>query len=131
MRTLFCFAIAFFLNFVANGQNPSYELDHTISIDTINKIDGFNQKQGKWVVRGKHLPKKAKKCFEMGQVIEKGVYLNNRKTGIWTEYYCNGKARSELTYVNGVLEGSAIFYNMDGSVLKKGSFRANKWVTVQ
>jgi antitoxin component YwqK of YwqJK toxin-antitoxin module len=94
MRTLFYFAIAFFLNFDANAQNPSYELDHTISIDTINKIDRFNQKQGKWVIRGKHLPKNAKKCFEMGQVIEKGIYLNNRKTGTWTEYYCNGKTRS-------------------------------------
>jgi len=94
--------------------------------DTVNKIDANDQKQGKWLIRGQDKPRS---CFESRQVVETGQYSNNRKTGLWLEYYCNGKIRNKLTYVNGVLEGYAIFYEKNGSVLKEGSFKENHWVT--
>ncbi len=108
-----------------SAKAQSFEI---IQTDTFNKIDSRNQKQGKWVIRGKHELKKREAGYQHEQKIEEGVYLNNRKEGIWIEYYKNGKERSKLTYVNGVLEGDAIFYSSDGKILKEGKFKGNKWV---
>jgi antitoxin component YwqK of YwqJK toxin-antitoxin module len=121
-----------FLLFCFTGmQAQSFEL-YSSGKDTINKIDIKNQKQGKWVIRGKHYyygqKKESYKGFQSEQIIETGMYNNNRKEGVWEEYYKNGKMRNKLTYVNGVLEGPATFYNIDGKVLKEGNFKANKWV---
>ena len=121
MKSLFCFSILFF--FVFNCKSQSYEIDMN-GKDTVNRMDIKHQKQGNWKIRGRD---KKRSCFELSQTIETGQYTNNRKTGIWIEYYCNGKTRSKLTYDNGVLDGAAIFYNEKGEVLKEGNFKANKW----
>jgi hypothetical protein len=121
MRSLFCLSILFC--FVFNCRTQSWELAAN-GKDTINKIDFKKQKQGNWIIRGHH---KRGGCYNLNQIIEEGEYINNRKTGLWTEHYCNGKLRNKLTYVNGVLEGYAIFYNTDEKILKEGSFKGNKW----
>lgn len=100
----------------------SYEV---VKRDTVNVIDRNNNKIGKWIVRGYH---KKHTCFKPEQIIEEGNYVNNRKDGVWTEYYCNSNVRSKLTYVNGVLDGYAVFYDEKGKVIKEGAFKNNKWV---
>jgi antitoxin component YwqK of YwqJK toxin-antitoxin module len=119
-----------FLSF-GSARAQSFEMDET-PVDTINKIMRNGSKEGKWVIKGKHynygLKKEAYRGFQPEQTIETGMYKNNRKEGMWEEYYKNGKLRNKLTYVNGVLEGAAVFYNIDGKVLKEGNFKGNKWV---
>ena len=112
------------LSFAGTSQIQSFEV---IQTDTINRIDIRNQKQGKWVIHGYNRATKKLICTNSNQIVEEGLYINNRKSGIWIEYYCNSKKRSELTYVNGVLEGKAIFYSSDGKIIKEGKFKGNKW----
>ncbi len=112
------------LSFTGTSQSQTFELDAN-GRDTINYINYKGYKVGKWVLRGKHKPTSG---FPLDQKIEMGNYVNNRKDGIWIEYYKNGKERSKLTYVNGVLEGDAIFYSSDGKISSQGKFKGNKWV---
>lgn len=99
-------------------QAQTFELESN-GKDTVNVIDHKGNKRGLWITRS----------AGYGSVpLEKGIYKNNRKEGVWEEYYKNGKMRSKLTYSNGVLEGPAAFYNTDGKVMKEGSFKGNKWV---
>ena len=113
------------LSITGTSQAQTFEV---IGVDTLNKIDMHNQRVGKWVIRGKHQLTKIKGGYQSESKIEEGMYINNRKNGLWIEYYRNGKERSKLTYVNGVLDGDAIFYNTDGKILKEGKFKGNKWV---
>jgi antitoxin component YwqK of YwqJK toxin-antitoxin module len=127
-----------FLLFLSFGSTraQSFEMDKT-PLDTINKMTRNGSKEGKWVIKGKHqhyykgryaFPKRFYEGFQPEQTIETGMYKNNRKEGVWEEYYKNGELRNKLTYLNGVLEGPAVFYNTDGKVLKEGNFKGNKWV---
>lgn len=125
MRYIISFIFLMALSFTGSSQSQTFEV---VGVDTINSIDRHNQKQGKWIIQGTHDIKKIKAGYQPYQTIEKGMYLNNRKEGVWIEYYKNGKERSKLTYVNGVLEGDAAFYNTDGTILKQGEFKGNKWV---
>ena len=123
MRKLFYLSILFFCVF--NCKSQSSELS-AMGKDTINKIDKQNQKQGKWIIRSRD---KRETCFSPQQISESGQYINNRKNGLWIEYYCDSKIRNKLTYVNGVLEGYAVFYNTDEKILKEGYFKNNKWIS--
>jgi hypothetical protein len=116
--------LAFLICLFLAGRSQSYEINTSMT-DTINKIDSRNQKQGKWLLRGKHKPGSV---FGPEQKIETGNYLNNRKEGVWIEFYPNGKMRNKLTYVNGTLEGPAVFYDQAEKILKEGKFKANKWI---
>ena len=107
---LFCFT---------NTQAQSFEQGPGGPTDTINKMDHRGYKQGKWLLRNPGYG---------SLTLEKGYYLNNRKEGVWEQYCKNGKLRNKVTYVNGMLEGAAAFYNTDGKVLKEGKFKANKWI---
>lgn len=116
--------LLFFCSFLNSIKAQSCEVEWR-NHDTINKISVQGFKEGIWRISGKHKPKLG---YPIEQVIETGYYLNNRKTGVWKEYFKNGKQRSELTYVCGLLEGPATFYDQTGKVIKQGSFKANKWV---
>jgi antitoxin component YwqK of YwqJK toxin-antitoxin module len=109
----------------AKAQVQSYEIDVTKMADTINKTDINNYKVGKWVLKGMH---KTGSGYSPQQIIETGNYVNNRKDGVWIEYYKNGKMRNKLTYVNGTLNGRAVFYDEKEKILKEGAFKNNKWV---
>lgn len=126
MKTNYIIFLLFLCFGSASAQ--SYEIESIITSDTINKVDIKGYKVGKWVIRGKHKLKPEHLTFPMEQIVETGNYLNNRKDGVWIEYYKNGKMRNKLTYVNGILNGPAAFYNEKEVVLKEGSFKDNKWV---
>lgn len=122
MKSLFLFCLFWAITSGIKVQAQSYEV---VKHDTINILDRNNFKTGWWVIRGKNKPKT---CYHMDQKIEEGNYVNNRKDGVWIEYYCNSNMRSKLTYINGVLNGYAVFYDEKGHVLKEGAFKNNKWV---
>jgi antitoxin component YwqK of YwqJK toxin-antitoxin module len=92
--------------------------------DSLNMKDASNQKQGWWKVYntdGKY------KGYEMGQLVEEGEYLNNRKTGVWTKYYPNGNKKHELTFANNIANGYAKIYYRTGELQEEGIWKMNRW----
>lgn len=103
----------------------SFELNPANPKDTINYIDIQGKKQGKWIVFGKHKPGS---CYQPTQKVEEGKYQENRKTGVWIDYYCNSNKKSEVTYVNGRPNGYAIMYHENGNKKEEGNWVNNRWV---
>jgi len=95
------------------------------TLDTINFIDSNDKKQGQWIITGKD---KKGTCYKPDQKIEEGKYNDNRKIGIWTEYFCNGNIKNILTFNNGRPEGPAKTYYESGKINEEGIWRANRWV---
>jgi antitoxin component YwqK of YwqJK toxin-antitoxin module len=104
-------------------QAQSYELFS--NTDTINFIDQIGKKQGKWILMGKHKPGN---CYTVNQKIEEGAYKENRKTGNWLEYYCNGNKKNNLIFVNGRPDGFATMYYENGNKKEEGNWKVNRWV---
>jgi antitoxin component YwqK of YwqJK toxin-antitoxin module len=93
--------------------------------DTINYTDVGGKKQKHWVLFGKHKPNT---CYQPAQKAEEGDYRDNRKTGIWMEYYCNGQAKNKVTFVNGRPDGYAVIYFENGKIQEEGQWKNNRWV---
>ena len=93
--------------------------------DTINLVDDSGKKQGKWILFGKHKPNS---CFEPTQKVEEGPYKENRKSGLWMEYFCNGNTKNKVTFVNGRPDGYAILFHENGKIEEEGQWKNNRWV---
>lgn len=104
------------------AQSQSSEV---IEGDTCNRIDFGGKKQGKWIILGKHKPGT---CYQPTQHVEEGKYVDNRKTGIWSEFYCNSNMKNKLTFVNGRPDGYAIMYHENGKISEEGNWKSNRWV---
>jgi antitoxin component YwqK of YwqJK toxin-antitoxin module len=104
------------------AQSQTWEV---INNDTCNRIDMDGKKQGKWILLGKHKPGT---CYKPDQEVEKGLYQDNRKTGVWVEFYCNGNMKNKLTFANGRPDGYAIMYGENGKITEEGNWKINKWV---
>ncbi len=104
------------------AQSQSSEV---LGTDTINVIDVNGKKQGKWVLMGKHKPGT---CYAPTAKIEEGKYADNRKIGIWVEYYCNNNMKNKLTFTNGRPDGYAIMYHENGKISEEGNWKMNRWV---
>ena len=93
--------------------------------DTINYTDVGGKKQRKWVLFGKHKPNT---CYAATQKVEEGEYKENRKTGLWMEYFCNGTTKNKITFINGRPDGYAIVYYENGKIQEEGQWKNNRWV---
>jgi antitoxin component YwqK of YwqJK toxin-antitoxin module len=93
--------------------------------DTTNRVDDDGKRQGKWILLGKH---KGSTCYRPDQHIEEGRYEDNRKTGLWIEYYCNGNMKNKLTFAIGRPDGYAIMYHENGKISEEGTWKINRWV---
>lgn len=93
--------------------------------DSINKTDDNNRKQGHWIFTNKtrNLP-----GYKANQKVEDGYYENNRKVGVWTFYFNNGKIKHKLTYLNNQPNGPAVFYYKNGNIREKGTWKNNRWI---
>ena len=91
------------------------------SQDTVNYLDVNSQRQGKWIVRGDEAHKF---WYRPDQIVQTGSYINNKKTGTWTEYYMNNNLKSEITFVNGFPKGRLVVYDslFSRRVLAEGVF---------
>ena len=118
------FILTLFTLSCINISAQSFELLPN-SKDTINYIDQAGKKQGKWVLMGKHKPGT---CYTANQKAEEGPYKDNRKTGNWLEYYCNGHTKNNLTFVNGRPDGYAMMYYENGNKKEEGNWKNNRWV---
>lgn len=90
-----------------------------------NQTDDNNRKQGHWIFTNKtrSLP-----GYKNDQVVEDGYYENNRKVGIWTFYFNNGKVKHKLTYHNNQPNGPAVFYYKNGNIREQGTWKNNRWI---
>ncbi len=93
--------------------------------DTINRTDIYSKKQGKWVLFG---DSREGECFAATQKVEEGNYSDNKKTGLWIEYYCSGTIRSKVTFVNGRPNGPVLLYHENGKISEEGTWRNNRWI---
>ncbi len=111
------------------GTNSTFSQSYEVTKagDTINKIDVEGKKQGKWIVYGKNKPGT---CYQTEQKVEEGKYQDNKKSGLWVEYYCNGYLKTKLQYVNGRPDGYCVIYHDNGKIQEEGqwSSKLNKWV---
>lgn len=92
--------------------------------DTINHTDVNGKRQGKWIVYNRLVNKP---CYTAEQKVEEGVYADGRKTGIWTEYYCNNNMKSKITYENNRPSGYCIMYHENGKIKEEGMWKNNRW----
>jgi antitoxin component YwqK of YwqJK toxin-antitoxin module len=100
----------------------SFEL---LGKDTINRTDENGRKQGKWIVYGKNRPGE---CYQADQKVEEGRYADNKKTGIWIDYHCNGNMKSRFTFVNGRPNGAMKIFHENGKISEEGIWQNNRWV---
>ena len=56
---------------------------------------------------------------------EEGTYKADKKIGVWTTWYINGKKASTATYLNGVLHGANIVYNQATGLISSTDQWAN------
>ncbi|MCF8275241.1 MAG: hypothetical protein K9J17_00785 [Flavobacteriales bacterium] len=102
----------------------SAQSSQSASGDTINAKDSNNQKQGWWKVYnddGKY------QGYETNQLVEEGLYVDNKKTGVWTKYYPNGNKKHELTFANNIANGYAKIYYRTGQIQEEGIWQMNRW----
>lgn len=93
--------------------------------DTINFKDAADQKQRRWITfckSGSH------PGFSEGAMVEEGMYMDNKKVGLWKKYFPNGKIKQELTFANNTPNGPAKFYYESGRLQEEGMWRDKKWV---
>lgn len=93
--------------------------------DSLNRVDADGKRQGKWIRTGKDKPGN---CYKSSQIVEEGRYINNMKTGLWTEYYCNGNKRTMLEFVKGRPDGKATTYFENGIIEESGTWKNNRWI---
>lgn len=111
-----------FLSFASISQ--TFEI---YKADTINKTDYYNCKQGKWLLMGKHKPQA---CYKKDQLVEEGKYFNNRKEGLWVEYYCLGNIKSKIPFEDGKPKGHCIVYHQNGKVSEEGDYKNNRYIGI-
>ena len=124
------FKVIFTVSLVGCGSLFSQSIAQTFefapnSKDTINYVDVAGKKQKHWILFGKHKPNT---CYTVTQKVEEGDYKENRKAGLWQEYYCNGQLKSKVTFVNGRADGYAVLYYDNGKVQEEGQWKNNRWV---
>jgi hypothetical protein len=93
--------------------------------DTINMTDANGKKQGKWILSGYHLPKTG---YRDGQKISEGIYKDNKKQGLWIDYFPSGNIKNKIIFKDGRPHGPTSLYFQDGKVKEEGTWLNNRWV---
>ena len=75
--------------------------------------NAVQSRNGKWKEFNKH-----------AVLIAEGHYVNNKKHGVWREYYdSNGGLMIEEAYLNGVKHGRFASFHPNGQILSEGEFQ--------
>lgn len=112
MNKIYIILIFSFLASFVDAQTVLYNGD-SVNVKIAEK------KEGKWIVFGRD-QKDAK--FEATQVVEIGLYNDNRKEGVWIKYYPNGKKKSEIEYKRGRPSGSFKLFYENGNIEEEGEW---------
>jgi antitoxin component YwqK of YwqJK toxin-antitoxin module len=88
-----------------------------------NHIDETGMRQGSWVITGAMTKDSA---YELGDTVEEGNFIDDKKVGTWNKYSPSGKLRSQITYENNRPIGAYIIYYENGIVEESGNWQRNK-----
>lgn len=114
--------LGIFTSILVNAQ--SFEV---VVRDTINMTNANGKKQGKWIVSGFH---NTKSGYNPNQKIEEGFYIDNKKTGVWKQYYKSGNVKNKITFSNGRPNGPCTMFYENGKIDEEGTWIDNHWVGV-
>lgn len=106
---------------LATYSTPKFDVKDGISIKWADDGDSIeignysdNMKVGHW------------KFFDKNNgVSSEGLYLMDKKEGIWKFYYHN-KIKSEINFVNGIKQGEFFEYDTIGNLKNKGNYQDNE-----
>ena len=119
---LFIFTGIFLLGLVSLAS-PNSTLTHFQETDgegEINKKDKQGRKQGRWLILGKDRPNSG---YPENGKVEEGNYSDNRKDGIWTKYFKDGKTPRIIgEFKDGRPKGSYTKMYESGKIREKGTF---------
>jgi antitoxin component YwqK of YwqJK toxin-antitoxin module len=92
--------------------------------DQTNYTDPNGLKQGHWIYKNdvKKLPN-----YDPAAKVEEGDYKDNKKMGMWVQYWPNGNKKSEISFDNNKAKGYAKMYFEDGKVMEEGTWENNRW----
>jgi hypothetical protein len=100
-----CLSILILFSICSFGQYKSYRLSS--NGDTLNRIDLKGQKQGKWMIHAE--PLRGEPGYE-----EEGIFLNDRKEGIWRRFNLMGDLLAVEGYKWGNKNGLSKYYTIIG-----------------
>jgi antitoxin component YwqK of YwqJK toxin-antitoxin module len=103
------------ISFNSFAQCKSYIIG--VHGDTLNCVDMNGKKQGRWAIHVDEL--RGEPGFE-----EEGVYLDDKKDGLWRRYSLVGDKVSEENYRWGNKDGICRYYSRLGGLLREESWRA-------
>ena len=89
----------------------------------INQTDAKGQRQGYWIIKGSMIDDHA---YKPESKVEEGIYLDNRKNGLWKKYWPNGKVRSEINYDHGKPQGEYKLYYENGKLEEHSTWTNSK-----
>lgn len=113
-----------FLNFTFWGVASNGEGKKNTS--QVNETDQKGRKQGKWIFYGKDNPKKG--YPEEGKIAE-GIFKDDRKNGLWTNYYKDGfTPRLVGDYKNNRPFGTYQKFYRNGELMEEGTFKGRRYV---
>jgi len=69
-----------------------------VRTDTINMTDANGKRQGLWIVFGKNTSNPG---YQPEQKVSEGKYKDNRKVGVWIDYFPSGNIKNKMTYIDG------------------------------
>ncbi len=111
----FIIVVSQFFFIKADAQYKSYKM--SVNGDTLNAIDTKGMKQGKWVV---HVdPLRGEPGYE-----EEGIFVNNKKEGIWRKYTLQSDIIAIENYRYGGKDGKCQYFSPLGDLLREESWRA-------
>lgn len=90
--------------------------------DTVNKVVN-GRRVGQWYIKA---GPNHNEGYKTGSLVEEGVYVNGRKTGLWKKYYPGGSLKSKINYVNSRPTGPYTLYYKNGKVEEKGNWERTK-----
>lgn len=61
-----------------------------------------------------------------GQLIEQGIYQDDKQEGVWVYCWGNGNQSERITYLHDVMEGPYQRWNLDGSPHEEGEFKMDQ-----
>jgi len=106
-------ALFFITNYISAQKFEIYQGD------TINYIDQNNNKQGLWIFFNDSYN---------GKISQKGFYKDNKKDDLWTTYFPDGQAKTEIYFKENRQYGSVKVYYANGNIQEQGYWKMNKWV---
>ena len=92
--------------------------------DTLNALDENGKKVGYWIITG-DISKET--GYDATAKVQEGIYVRNRKNGVWVKYHKNGAVMSKVEYKNGRASGTFVTYFDNGNKEEEGNWKGGSY----